>query len=225
MPSRSGLVFIGGSGIRSKREDAIKIALEDAARKASIFYVVEGNFIATNTEGSGFFDFTSEIKADLSFNEDIQGYLENLDFDPDTDVLQYENSLFVRAKYKAGSVQLNYTLPAGQNGKKPGWVDNPPTDISGYYAGVGFSNRRATLRDTVNVSFENAVFAIIKDVASNVSSQAVSFRGGSTFDYRVTNESITTARGVLSSFYVLDTWIDTSNMTVWTLAIARVPNL
>ncbi|MFP3042894.1 hypothetical protein LQZ19_13835 [Treponema primitia] len=223
LPARDGLVFIGSAGVRSNRDDSIKLALQDIARKVSIFSSVEGEFVAHHKTGSGFFDFTADTKTSLAFNEDYQGYVESLDFDPDTDVIQYENSIFVRARYNgSGSIPINYELFNGTNGSKPSWIDNPPKEISGYTVGVGFASRRAVHRDTVNASFEAAIFSVIKEISSQITGGDVNYQGNGTFDYRTTNENTITARGVLNNFYVLDTWIDKSNKAVWTLAVARV---
>jgi hypothetical protein len=221
IPSYDELIFIGAAGVRTNRDDSIKLALQDAARKVSIFNAVEGQFVSYNKTGSGFFDYTTDTKTTLVFNEDYQGYVENLNFDPDTDVIQFENTIFVRARYNhAAPVQINYEL-RGANNTRPFWVDNPPGEISGYTVGVGFAGRRATHRDTVNASFEAAIFSIIREISSQITGGDVKYQGNGAFDYRTTNDNIITARGALNSFYVLDTWIDKSNMTVWSLAVAR----
>jgi hypothetical protein len=226
IPSKNELVFIGGAGVRSNREDSIKLALQDAARKISIFNAVEGQFVAYNKTGSSFFDYTADTKTSLKFNEDYQGYVENLDFDPDTDVVQIENTIFVRTRYSgSGSVQINYKPSRGKGDSRPSWIDSPPKEISGYTVGIGFASRRAMHQDTVNASFEAAIFSIIREVSSNITGGAVNYQGSGTFDYRTTNDNTITARGVLNNFYVLDIWIDKSNMTVWTLAVARVSGL
>jgi hypothetical protein len=223
LPSHEGLVFIGGAGIRSNRDDSIKLALQDAARKISIFNSVEGQFVSYNKTGSSFFDYTTDTKTTLKFNEDYQGYVENLDFDPDVDVIQFENTIFVRVRYNGpDSVQIKYELSNRSGGSKPAWIDNPPKEISGYAVGVGFAGRRATHRDTVNASFEAAIFSIIREMSSQITGGDVNYQGNGAFDYRTTNDNTITARGILNSFYVLDTWIDKSNKTVWTLAVARV---
>jgi hypothetical protein len=221
LPSR-GLVFIGGASLRSDREESINLALQDIARRISIFHAVEGEFVSHIKTGSSFFDYTSDTQSSLSFNEDYLGFVETLEYDPDTDVMQIDNSIFVRARFKGPSIQIQYTMPlATEGGKKPVWVDSPPAEISGYRVGVGYAGRRALHRDTVNASFEAAIFSIIGTVSGQVAAGTVNYQGPGTFDYRTTNDTTVKTRGKLNSFYVLDTWIDPSNMGVWTLGIAR----
>jgi hypothetical protein len=219
MPS-NGLVFIGGAGIRSNRDESILLALEDSARKISIFNAVEGEFVSYNKTGSGFFDYTADTQTSLHFDENYQDFVENLEYDPDTDIIQIDNTIFVRAHFNGpGAVQINYQLPSEQEGSKPGWVDNPPSEISGYRVGVGFAGRRASHRDTVNAAFEAAIFSIIRETSGQVSSAALNYQGSGFLDYRGANDTAIRARGGLTGFYVLDTWMDPSNKAVWTLSI------
>lgn len=222
MPARE-MVFIGGAGLRSNRDESINLALQDIARKISIFYAVEGEFTSYLKTGSSFFDYASDIQSSLSFDEDYLGFTEYLEYDPGADVMQIGNSIFVRARFKGPeAVRLPSDLPPLAAGAaKPAWVDSPPAEISGYRVGVGYAGRRALHRDTVNASFEAAIFSIIRTVSGQVSAGAVNYQGPGTFDYRSASDATVTTRGKLNSFYVLDTWMDPSNMGVWTLAIAR----
>jgi hypothetical protein len=221
MPA-NGLVFIGGAGIRSNRDESIMLALEDSARRLSIFNAVEGEFVSYNKTGSGFFDYTSDTQTSLHFDEDYRGFTESLEYDPDTDIIQIDNTIFVRAHFNGPvAVQIPYQLPSETGGEKPGWVDNPPKELSGYHVGVGFAGRRASHRDTVNASFDAAIFSIIREFSSEVSAGTLNYQGSGVFDYRSANDTTISARGVLTGFYVLDTWLDPSNKAVWTLAVAR----
>jgi hypothetical protein len=222
MPSQD-LVFIGGANVRSNRDESIALALQDIARRISIFYAVEGEFVSHLKTGSGFFDYASDTQSSLSFNEDYLGFTESLEYDPGSDVMQIDNSIFVRARFKGPqTVSVHYELlsPAA-GGAKPAWVDSPPKEISGYRVGVGYAGRRASHRDTVNASFEAAIFSIIRTVSGQVSAGATNYQGPGTFDYRSTNATTVKTQGKLSNFYVLDTWMDPSNKCVWTLAIAH----
>jgi hypothetical protein len=222
MPSQ-GLVFIGGAGLRSNRDESVNLALQDIARKISIFNAVEGQFLSYNKTGSGFFDYAAATQSSLSFNEDYLGFTENLEYDPAADVIQIENSIFVRARFNGpGMVQIQYQrIPLEEGNSRPGWVDNPPTEISGRRVGIGYAGRRASRRDTVEASFEAAIFSIIRAVSSQVSGGTMNYQGTGTLDYRSVNDTTVNAQGKLEGFYVLDTWMDPSNMSVWTLAIAR----
>ncbi|MDR1211001.1 MAG: hypothetical protein LBK40_02085 [Spirochaetaceae bacterium] len=214
------LVFIGGAGLRSNRDESIDLALRDIARKISIFHEVEGEFVSHNKTGSSFFDYTSDTRSSITFNEDYLGFTENLEYDPVADVMRIDNTIFVRARFRSPeSLHIDYQLPPAEG--RPVWVDNPPAEISGYCVGIGYAGRRARVQDTVNASFEAAVFSIIRAVFSQVSADAMNYRGDGTFEYRSVSDAAVSARGRLNGFYVLDTWIDPSNMGVWTLAIAR----
>jgi hypothetical protein len=215
------LVFIGGAGLRSNRDESIGLALKDIARKISIFYAVEGKFVSHNKTGSGFFDYSSGTQSSITYNEDYLGFTENLEYDPGADVIQIDNTIFVRARFRSPErIQIDYQAPSSVEGR-PVWIDNPPAEISGYRVGIGYAGRRARIRDTVNASFEAAIFSIIGTVFSQVSADAMNRRGSGTFEYRSAAGAAVSARGRLNGFYVLDTWIDPSNMGVWTLAIAR----
>jgi hypothetical protein len=222
MPSRD-LVFIGGASLRSNRDESINLALRDIARRISIFHAVEGEFISYLKTGSGFFDYASDIQSSLSFNEDYLGFTESLEYDPGADVMQIGNSIFVRARFKGPApLRVRYELPPAAAGTaRPVWVDSPPAEISGYRVGIGYAGRRALHRDTVNASFEAAIFSIIRTLSGEVSAGAMNYQGPGTFDYRSASDATVKTRGKLNSFYVLDTWIDPSTMSVWTLAIAQ----
>jgi hypothetical protein len=223
MPARD-LVFIGGANLRSNRDESINLALRDIARKISIFHAVEGEFVSYTKTGSSFFDYSSDIQSSLSFNEDYLGFTESLEYDPGADIMQIDNTIFVRARFKGSEpLRIQYELPPAAGGSaRPVWVDSPPNEISGYRVGLGYAGRRASHRDTVNASFEAAIFSIIRTVSGQVSAGSVNYRGSGTLDYRSANDTTVKTWGKLNSFYVLDTWIDPSTMGVWTLAIARV---
>jgi hypothetical protein len=216
------LVFIGGASLRSDREESVNLALRDIARKVSIFNAVEGEFVSYNKTGSSFFDYASSSRSALFFDDDYLGFVEDLDYDPAADVMQLDNSIFVRARFR-GSAAVQAPpgdLLAGDGSSRPGWVDSSPEEISGYRVGIGYAGRRGLHRDTVNASFEAAIFSIIRAMSSQVSAGTVNSQGPGNFDYRTTNDSTISARGKLKGLYVLDTWIDPANMSVWTLAIA-----
>jgi hypothetical protein len=221
VPLNDELIFHGAAGILSDREESIRLALEDAARKLAVFHTVEGQFHAYTNIGAGALDYRSDIQTSLSYDQDYLHYVEELDFDPGRDVLQRGNALFVRARYRPPApVSIPYTpLPPGGNGK-PGWIDNPPF-VSGYTVGIGYAGRRSSPGDTVNQSFENAVFSIIKNTSTLVSERAESFQGEGAYDFSATNSSTLLARGILRGFYALETWTDPQTQGVWTLALAR----
>jgi hypothetical protein len=214
----SRLVFIGVAGVRSRREDSVRLALEEAAKKVSIFKRVEGEVSVYSNVGGGFFDYRSETSASIDYDKNYIHYIDDLEYDSETDVFQRENAVFVRARY-SGSLHLEYTL--SPLGLRPPWIDNPPEFISGYAVGVGYAGRRDALRDTVIASYENAVLAIIRNHNSSAWSLSEG-RGGLGFlDYSAARQEGISARGVLTGFYVLEIWVDPDTMAVWTLAIAQ----
>jgi hypothetical protein len=220
-PLNNELIFHGAAGLLSDREESIRLALEDAARKLAVFHTVEGVFYAYTHIGGGALDYRSDIQTALNYDQDYKRYVEELDFDPERDVLQRGNVIFVRARYRPPvPVSIPYTPPPfGENGK-PGWIDNPP-HISGYAVGLGYAGRRSSPGDTVNKSFESAAFSIIKNTSSLVSGRTESFQGSGAYDVSSTNRSALLARGVLRGFYALDTWTDPQTQGVWILALAR----
>ena len=222
MPS-GDLVFIGGANLRSNRDESVDLALQDLARRISIFHAVEGEFVSYLKTGSSFFDYASDTQSSLSFNEDYLGFTESLEYDPRADIMQIDNSIFVRARFKGPeAVNIQYEPPPPEaGGARPAWIDSPPAEISGYLAGIGYAGRRSSHRDTVNASFEAAIFSIIRTLSGQVSAGSVNYQGPGTFDYRSASDTTVKTRGKLKGFYVLDTWIDPSNRSVWTLAIAR----
>jgi hypothetical protein len=219
-PEGDRLVFTGVAAIRSRRQESIDLALEEAAKKVSIFERVEGTVSSYSKAGGRFLDYRSETTGTVKHNRDYKKYIEELEYDPDIDVFQQENAVFVRARYK-GSLPLSYESPPSGSGGKPGWVDNPPPAISGYAVGVGYAGRRDAHRDTVIASYENAILAIIQNRGSNVRSAGTGFQGSGFLDYSAVNEVGMSAGGVLTGFYVLEIWIDPVTRAVWTLAIAR----
>jgi hypothetical protein len=220
LPSPDGLVFIGAAGIRSKIEESVQLALEDAARKVALFNGVEGSFTTHTNIGAGTLDYQSGSRGSLAFDQDYKKYVDSFDFDGEKDILRTETSLFVRVRYP-GSVAVAYRIPHRRGDEKPRWVDEPPLEIPGYEVGLGYAGRRATHRDTVITSYENALFSIIRNMSAASGSREVLYEGSGSFDYSSSTQNEVSAYGSLSNFYVLDTWTDPATMVVWTLAVAQ----
>jgi hypothetical protein len=225
-PSQEFLFFIGASAIRSKREESVRLALEDAARKVAMYYSLQGRYESHVETGSGFFEYRAGTVSSLIYDEDYLKYTEDLVYDSDRDILQWENSLFVRARYpRAGETSPPFTgVPAELSaGAPPGWVNTPPGEIPGYVYGIGVADRRAYHRDTVNASCEAAVFSIIRNLSGRVRSGIVDARKSGAFGYSGAEEISTSSDLSIEGFYVLDIWIDPFSRAVWTLALARSP--
>jgi hypothetical protein len=222
-PGEGWLVFTGVAAIRSRREESVHLALEEAAKKVSLFERVEGTVRSYSNTGGRFLDYRSETTSSVDYRRDDTQNIEKIEqfeYDPDSDVFQYENAVFVRVRCR-GSLPLSYQAPpAGPDGK-PAWVDNPPEAISGYAAGVGYAGRRNAHRDTVIASYDNAVLAIIRNQNTTVWSASEGFRGSGFLDYSAASQKDTEASGVLTGFYVLEIWADPATKAVWTLAVAR----
>jgi hypothetical protein len=219
-PEEGKLVFLGVAGIRSRREESLKLALEEAARRVVLFHALEGEFTVYSYRGSRFLDYQSETKTSLNFPDTYADYVEDLEFNEESDVFLNENALFVRVRYP-GVLDLNYQPSYTGPGAKPVWIDTPPGTISGYTVGVGYAARRNAHRDTVIASYENAVFSIIKNISGTAGGAISDFRGSGFFDIASAGSDTLFAKGALKGFYVLETWVDSASLDVWTLAVAR----
>jgi hypothetical protein len=227
-PTRDGLVFIGFAGKRSNPGETLQLALEDAARRVAVFFEVTGEYAVENNIGSGAFDYTHNTYTALYYNkEESTKYIGVLEFNPDTDILETDNVFFVRTTYPAAlPVPVKYRLSYSGPDQKPNWVDNPPLEIEDYEVGVGYSGRYASLADTYTHSRNNAIFAMIRNINTTSRSSALLYRNtGGLFGYKTSNDNIMYSYGILTGFYVLDTWIDNQKKTVWTLAIAKKEKL
>ena len=223
-PAGSGLVFIGAAGKRSNPKETLQVALEDAARRVTIFYEVTGEYAVENNIGSGAFDYTHNTYTSLYYNkEGANRYVDALQFNADTDTLEIENTFFVRTTYPSAlPLPVRYRPAYRGADQKPDWVDNPPAKIEGYEVGVGYSGRHALLADAYANSCNNAIFAIIRNVNTVSRSNNVLYNNtGGLFGYKTSSDNVTYSYGVLTGFYVLDTWIEPHAKTVWTLAIAK----
>jgi hypothetical protein len=221
-PSPEFLFFIGAATIRSNREESVSLALEDAARKVAMYHFLEGRYESHVDVGSGFLEYQAGTVSSLDYDRDYLKYTGDLVYDPERDILQWENSLFVRARYPLNNGEV---LPPARvlaaAGDRPGWINTPPEDISGYVYGVGLAGRRAYHRDTVNGSCEAAVFAIIRNISGRAAGGAADVQKSGALGYSGASGASVSSALSLKGFYVLDTWIDPVSKAVWTLALAR----
>jgi hypothetical protein len=216
-PENGRLVFIGGAAVRENRDEALRFALLDAARKVSIFHGVRGLSVSAVSVGEGSYDFYADAAVEIAFDPEYERYVEELDFDPQTDVLEAEGSVFVRARW---TPPLPFGVDFSSGGKgRPGWVTNPPETIGGFIAGVGRSNAFSRRHDTLIASYENAIGAILNAVNSHVRSGLASLES-SGFAASVSS-NVQIAAGELRQFYILEIWTDPKTGAVWTLGIAK----
>jgi hypothetical protein len=80
------LTFTGVSGRLSNREEAVTAALEDAARKLSFFYSVNGFIFSYEYHIGGTPYFETIYK--LSYDSELDKFIKQLEYDPVTDVLK-----------------------------------------------------------------------------------------------------------------------------------------
>jgi hypothetical protein len=216
-PRNGVLVFIGGAAHRFTEAETIDAALRDAARKVALYHGIRGEMRTYVDDTGSPFTFSSEVQAAFSFEEDYDTYLPDLKYNTDTDILRGGNSLFVKVRYRAGQpLELDYSRTAG----RPAWLMNPPRAISGYLVGVGYALPSGYEADTLRSSMEKAVMAIFSRVNPAVGSAQETLETGSFSAART--RSVQTSSGSIMNFYVLDTWEDPKERSVWTLAVARV---
>jgi hypothetical protein len=217
VPGNGVLVLIGGAAYGLTEEETIDAALRDAARKAAFYHGIRGELrIYVDDTGSPF-TFSSDVQAAFSFEEDYEKYLPDLKYNKDTDILRGPNSLFVKVRYRAPKpLELRYSRAPG----RPQWLVNPPKAISGYITGVGQALPAGYEADTRRSSMEKAVMAIFSKVNPAVGSVQETFETGSFSAART--RFVQTSSGSITNFYVLDTWEDPKDRSVWTLAVARV---
>jgi hypothetical protein len=218
-PSGS-LIFHGCAGIYSKKEESIQLALEEAAKKVAVFTLVEGRLLSFTNIGAGVFDYQSKTETSLIYG-DPAAYTEALAFDPETDVLETNRTVFVRVRYQPPEpVSIPYRSSSFQNSVKPAWVDAPPV-IPGYTVGLGYAGARAKYADTITASWENSVFSIVTGLYGSAKEEITSTRGPGAFDVASSNTQEIRAAGKLRGFYILDTWTNPGDKSVWTLSIAQ----
>ena len=219
-PAGGELVFTGVSDRFSSRDDSIQAALRDAARQLSFFNSVKGQAVAQERIGAGVFDYSHETERSLSYDEDLEKYLDQLQFDPSLDVFESNNAIFVIARVSAGQPMPS---PAGYSAgrERPAWVNSPPRTIGGFIAGVGFAGRHSSHKDTVIASYENAVFALIENISVQVTNEQEIYQNSySAFGFDMNSGSTVESRAALKNFYVIESWTDPANLAVWTLAVA-----
>jgi hypothetical protein len=212
-PQNNELIVIGVAGVSFNTKNAIRAALQDAARRVAFFYAVGGEIVYHESSGP-LVGNTSVGKKVLAPAGEYGMYSGDLQFTPETDVLVTNRAVFVRARYALPqSLHIDYVYPPGN--VKPSWIDNPPEKISGYPAGVGFAGSRLKYKDTIIDSYEDAVFAILE--SELITMDVIESESGKD----INTSSLSYTAGTVYGFYILDTWTDPETRAVWTLAIAK----
>jgi hypothetical protein len=215
-PQGSQLVFIGVSAFRSNRDEAIALAVENAARQVAIFYRAEGSFKLESETGGGFLDYRADTATSLRFDAGYVKYVDGLEYDVETDVREHENAIFVRTLYSS-PFSIAVPFKPSVDGSKPEWATNPPSEMGAYVVSIGHAGRRSQHRDTVNASHENAILAIIRERSSD-SKSVITNQEANNSSIGTTKSSLS-ASGVVQNFYILEIWTDPTDKSVWTLGI------
>ena len=216
LPKPGELVIIGVSGPQMKHETEIAVAREDAARKAAMYHNLMASYVSMQSVGSGFLDYYADSDIRLDYDQQLEKYLDKLEFDPERDVMTtIGGAIFIRFSYPAAFPgNIGYTFGKNADGS-PEWINRRPSEIGGFMTGVGFARRQLRQRDTVARSCEAAAAALVSQVGASISTRDVSAAG----------ENLTVIRqrstGRLINFLVLEIWIDPESDAVWTLAIAK----
>jgi hypothetical protein len=214
-PSGSALTVIGVSNPMVRRQDEIAAAKEDAAKKVSMYYGIQGKIESVNSAGTGFFDYQYDSNVELSYDTDFEKYKGRLAFDPDNDVLVTREGTFVRFQYVAAVLEINYS--AGIANGRPNWVGNSgKPEIEGCLTAVGFSRNQIRLKDAILKSTEDAAVRMIEGLSTAVNVKEISVTGQSS-----SSLIHTVSEGELYGFQVIEFWIEPETRYVYTLAAAR----
>jgi hypothetical protein len=169
--------------------------------------------------GPGFLDVAFDTRINVEYDERIERYIDKLAFDPERDVYDRGNAVYVRFTYpESFSGNISYRRFDENPNGSPKWTTSPPNEISGFPAGIGVARRQQMFRDSIMKSFESAAASLVSNMSASVS----------TGDISTSTASATSTRqhssGRLTHFLILETWIDPVSEAVWTLAVARSAN-
>ncbi|MDR0710547.1 MAG: hypothetical protein LBF77_10840 [Spirochaetaceae bacterium] len=212
-PRGGAMTILGIAGRRGTREEAVREALSDAARKAALYHGVYGESAAVLNQGSGNLDYFSDFDYRLDLLTDSEGYIGELIFDKDKDILEKEGSVMVRVQYSG-----IFDIPAYETGLEdgiPGWVNNYTASVPGFLAAVGYSKNRGSLQKTCQASYENAIVSLLPRLSSKVANEVLDAAGG-----KITR-NVAANSGVLENVMILETWFDRKANALWTLVAAR----
>ncbi|GHT82770.1 hypothetical protein FACS1894137_02300 [Spirochaetia bacterium] len=214
-PDNGDLVIWGVANRQGKRDDEIKLALDDAARKVALFYGVKGKITTTTTNGSGLWAYSMDIATEFGYDTEYKKYIEALKYEENQDVLSIDGALLLRVHYTLQN-PLNVPFNSDVQGEKPEWIRKRPDIINGYMAGVGFARPQGRFKETVSKAYEDAIISIIKRISVKTSTRIITLGDGSTL---VVEEEI--SEGELQDFFVLEMWHDRATNGVHVLAVAK----
>jgi hypothetical protein len=215
-PSGSAITVFGVAGRRGNREEGVRLALLDAARKAALYHGLHAESASVLNQGSGTLDYFSDFDYRLELRRNPEEFLDALVFDRDRDVLEKNGVVVVRVRYAGVSDVPPYTS-ALEDGV-PDWTKKYVVMIPGFLAGIGHSKNMGSLQKTCEASYENALASLLPQLSTRVDSDAADVDGG-----RVTR-NVTRSAGDLAEVMILETWFDRKTNAVWTLVAAKIMN-
>jgi hypothetical protein len=214
------LYFLGVSPRLSNRNAAIETALKDAARRFSLFNSVNGNITMLEHIGGEVMNYKLDKEYTLQYDTELEKYIEQLEYDPLVDIFENNNAVFVLT-HVATEVFMPQYKGHSVGKEHPKWISSPPSEIDGYIASVGYSSRLSSHSDTIIKSYENAVLGIIENLVTQVNREYYdSLNSYSAFGFDMASSSVFNSSCTLKNFYIIESWTDSANLSVWTLAIA-----
>jgi hypothetical protein len=212
-PSGSVITIIGMAGRRANRDEAVRNALADAAQKAALYHGVHAESASVLNQGSGNLDYFSDFDYEITPANGYEGYIDALDFDKDTDVLEKSGVVLVRVRYAGVSDIPPYTTVLEDG--VPDWTKRYAAAVPGRLAGVGHAKNKGSLQKTAQASYENALVSLLPQLSTRVGTEVVDAAGA-----RVT-QNVTRSEGGLTGVMILETWLDRKTSAVWTLVVAQ----
>jgi hypothetical protein len=181
-----------------------------------MYHWVYGTLVEWQYIGSGFLDYDIGSASWLVYDEQLELYMDKLQFDPDKDLTRDHNGVtYIRFSYPANFPgNIGYWIGKNPDGS-PEWTTRPPNSINGFIAGVGRSGRQERFINTVRRSYEAAVISIVSKVSTSIETSDTSFQ--SQTESQISRQS----SAILNNFLVLEIWTDPETGAVWTLAIAQ----
>ena len=213
-PTDNVVTIIGVSNPMMRRDDEIAAAKEDAAKKAAMYYGVQGRIEAAYRDGVDFFDYIDDSRIEIVYDKSYTKYIEQLTFDPKNDVLITKEAIFVCFKLVAAAKRVKYTAKFDSDGR-PVWINNRQLpQVDGYITAVGFAQKQWHLKDTIYKATEAAVARMVETASTKISEKIDT--GSANVSYSVQS------KGKLENFHVIEFWIEPKTNHVYTLAIAKL---
>jgi hypothetical protein len=212
-PSEGIIPVVGITGRRGNRDEAVRAAVADAARRVALYHGVDAEGVVVLNQGSGNLDYFADFDYRMTIHNDPSAYIGSLVFNKDDDVYEKNGSVYVRAKY-SGVAEVPAYDSVMENGV-PDWVINYRADIPGFLTGVGSSRNKGSPQATFQASYENAIVSLLPGLAAKVSGAIIDAKGGKL------QQNITTSQGSLTDVMILETWVDSRTSSVWTLLVAK----